>query len=533
MNKLTKNNYLYSLLLILFMAALPAWAAPQKNIFDVMEYRVEGNTVLPLGKIEEAIYPFLGEAKSIEDVELARTALEKTYHDAGYLTVLVNIPEQEVDEGFVKLAVVEGRVEKLRVVDAKFTSLAALKERVAEFSEGNIPNFTEVQKQMVGVNSTQDRKVSPVLRPGKSPGKVEVDLKVQDKLPLHGGLELNNRYSANTTETRLGGSLRYDNLWQRDHSLGLSFQVTPEKLDETKVLSATYLIPMNGDFLALYGVVSRSDISAIGDVNVTGNGDIVGLRYIHPLPAVDNFTHSMTLGIDYKNFKESTVALGADSFNTPISYLPFTLGYDATYVDGARSNTQLNLSFNFSLRGLADSNVECLPDVFVNEFDCKRFGAKPNFAYVRAELKHTQKIYKDWTVYASVGGQLSDQPLISSEQFAIGGLDSGRGYLESTALGDSGLNVTLELRTPPLAKYLSDKIGDFYGLVFFDAGHVKVIDALPSQTESFNLSSAGFGLHLKGWHGLFGEVEFAKALRTVGQVEEGDTRVHFRMGYDW
>jgi hemolysin activation/secretion protein len=533
MNNLMTYKRMCLLILVLIQPVLPARAAPEKNIFDVMEYRVEGNTVLPLGKIEEAVYPHLGEAKSIDDVELARTALEKAYHEAGYLTVLVNIPEQEVDEGFVKLAVVEGSVEKLRVVDAKFNSLAALKERVPEFSEGKIPNFTEVQKQIAAVNGTQDRRVAPVLRPGKSPGKVEVDLKVQDKLPLHGGLELNNRYSANTTETRLSGSLRYDNLWQKDHSLGLSFQVTPEKLDETKVLSATYLIPRNGDFLALYGVISRSDISAIGDVNVIGNGDIVGLRYIHPLPAVDNFTHSMTLGVDYKDFKESTIALGSDSFNTPISYLPFMLGYDATYDDGAGGSTQLNLGLNFSLRGLADGNVECLPDVFLNEFDCKRFGAQPNFAYLRADLKHTQNVYKGWKVYASVGGQLSDQPLISSEQYALGGLDSGRGYLESTALGDSGINVTLELRTPPLQKYLSDKIGDLHGLAFFDAGHVSVKDALASQTDTFNLASVGLGLHLKGWNGFFGEMEFAKALRAAGQVEDGDTRVHFRMGYDW
>jgi hemolysin activation/secretion protein len=532
MKTLTLYLERYSLFCLLFLSLAPAWAAAEKNLFDVMEYRIEGNTVLPLGKIEEAVYPFLGEAKSIDDVELARSALEKSYHDAGYLTVLVNIPEQEVNEGFVKLTVTEGRVEKLRVVDAQYNSLNAIKARVAEFKEGNIPNFTEAQKQISAVNGTQDRRVSPVLRPGKSPGKVEVDLKVQDKLPLHGGLELNNRYSPNTTKTRLSGSLRYDNLWQKDHSLSLGFQVTPEDTDETKVLSATYLIPRNGDFWALYGVISRSDISAIGDVNVVGNGDILGLRYIHPLPAVDTFTHSMTFGVDYKDFKESTLALGADSFNTPISYLPFTVGYDATY-DAESSTTQLNLGLNFSLRGLADSNVECLEGVSANEFECKRFGAKPNYVFARAGIKHTQRLYKDWKLFVSAEGQLSDQPLISNEQFAIGGLDTGRGYLESAALGDTGANVTVELRTPSVAKYLSDKIGDLHGLVFVDAGHVRVIDPLPNQIESFNLASVGVGMHLKGWYGFFGEVEYAKALRSVGSVEDGDTRVHFRVGHDW
>jgi hypothetical protein len=29
------------------------------------------------------------------------------------------------------------------------------------------------------------------------------------------------------------------------------------------------------------------------------------------------------------------------------------------------------------------------------------------------------------------------------------------------------------------------------------------------------------------------EVEYAKALRTAGPVNDGDTRVHFRVGHDW
>jgi hemolysin activation/secretion protein len=45
--------------------------------------------------IERAVTPYLGEAKSIKDVEAARQSLEKLYHQHGYQTVLVNIPQQE------------------------------------------------------------------------------------------------------------------------------------------------------------------------------------------------------------------------------------------------------------------------------------------------------------------------------------------------------------------------------------------------------------------------------------------------------
>ena len=540
-NKLVKCIVVNNLLLLL----LPAFAyagdsqpseikaeakqeqktAEKNPTFNIFEFKVDGNTVLPKGNIEESVYPFLGETKTIEDVEKARLALEKKYQDAGYLTVSVSIPQQEVDSGVVKLLVTEGTVERLRVTDSKYTSLAEVKSRVAEFGEGKVPHFPTAQQQLSTVNRGQNRQVTPVLRAGKSPGKVEVDLKVQDQLPLHGSLELNDKYSPNTTETRLNGSLRYENLWQKDHSIGVSFQLSPEDLNEVKVISGTYVIPrMNGDYFAAYGVISKSDIAAVGDVNVIGNGYIAGARYIHPLPLLENYYHSLTAGVDYKNFQESVNLLGSDGFKTPIAYTSFSLGYDGTY-QAQSSQTQLNIALNLAPRGLGNKE---------QEFADKRFLAQPNYAYIRADLKHTQKLPLDWSLQARLSGQVANDPLISAEQFTIGGVDSVRGYLESSALGDNGVSGTLELRTPPLMKYIkTDLFKEFYAYSFIDAGYVSIYDPLPKQDKSSDLMSVGLGVKLKATKGIFTNLDYAHALRDSGDVKSGDDRLHFRVGYEW
>ena len=540
-NKLVKCIVVNNLLLLL----LPAFAyagdsqpseikaeakqeqktAEKNPTFNIFEFKVDGNTVLPKGNIEESVYPFLGETKTIEDVEKARLALEKKYQDAGYLTVSVSIPQQEVDSGVVKLLVIEGTVERLRVTDSKYTSLAEVKSRVAEFGEGKVPHFPTAQQQLSTVNRGQNRQVTPVLRAGKSPGKVEVDLKVQDQLPLHGSLELNDKYSPNTTETRLNGSLRYENLWQKDHSIGVSFQLSPEDLNEVKVISSTYVIPrMNGDYFAAYGVISKSDIAAVGDVNVIGNGYIAGARYIHPLPLLENYYHSLTAGVDYKNFQESVNLLGSDGFKTPIAYTSFSLGYDGTY-QAQSSQTQLNIALNLAPRGLGNKE---------QEFADKRFLAQPNYAYIRADLKHTQKLPLDWSLQARLSGQVANDPLISAEQFTIGGVDSVRGYLESSALGDNGVSGTLELRTPPLMKYIkTDLFKEFYAYSFIDAGYVSIYDPLPKQDKSSDLMSVGLGVKLKATKGIFTNLDYAHALRDSGDIKSGDDRLHFRVGYEW
>ena len=508
---------------------VPAHAA-EEGRFDLFEIAVEGNSVLSTAQIEKTVYPFLGENKRIEDVEAARSALEKAYQGNGYLTVFVDIPEQKVQNGVVRLRVTEGQVERLRVTGSRYYSLGAIREKTPELAEGKVPYFPDVQKQLAAVNRGGDRRVTPVLRPGLSPGKVEVDLKVDDSLPVHGSVELNNRYSADTSHTRLLANLRYDNLWQKEHSLSIGIQTAPENTEDTSVFLANYVWPLDsGDYMAVYGLISNSDVAAVGDVNVLGDGKIAGLRYIMPLRAREGFFHTLTLGVDYKKFNDTVTLLGADSVDTPISYVPFTLGYEANLY-AAQSMTQFTSTLNFNLRGLADEEVECLPGVYLNEFACKRYKAEANYAFLRLEVKHTRQLENGWSLFGRVLGQAASGPLISNEQFSAGGVDTVRGYTESIAAGDNGLVAGIELRTPSFGKETLDEL-IFY--VFAEGASLSVQEALPGQIDQYDLLSAGLGLRFKAWGGVSGYLDLAYPFESVSQVEAGDVRTNFRLGYAW
>ncbi|MFX7712944.1 hypothetical protein ABTJ93_19625, partial [Acinetobacter baumannii] len=83
--------------------------------------------------------------------------------------------------------------------------------------EGQVPNFNVVQQQVAALSQTPERRVQPVLRPGREPGTVEAELKVSDKLPLGGSVDINNAAAAGTAALRSAVNLHYDNLFQRDH----------------------------------------------------------------------------------------------------------------------------------------------------------------------------------------------------------------------------------------------------------------------------------------------------------------------------
>jgi hemolysin activation/secretion protein len=102
-------------------ASVPAPAAQvQSPTFDVMNYVVEGNSLLSDEAVENAVTPYLGPDKTFKDIEAARAALEKAYQDAGFLSVVVSLPPQRVDGGDIRLQVVEAPVEKLRITGSQY-----------------------------------------------------------------------------------------------------------------------------------------------------------------------------------------------------------------------------------------------------------------------------------------------------------------------------------------------------------------------------------------------------------------------------
>lgn len=507
----------------------PTQAREQEATFDVFEYRVEGATVLPVTVVEQAVYPHLGEKKTLADVEKAREALEKAYHGAGYLTVLASIPQQKVDGGVVTLAVTEASVERLRVVDSQYSSLGAVKAAAPALAEGTVPNFNDMQKELAALNRSSDRKITPVMRPGVTPGTVEIDLKVQDQLPFHGNVDVNNYYSQDTSPTRLEASLRWDNLWQKQHGLGLTFQTAPEAPDESRVFALNYTVPLDsGNYLAFYAVKSDSDVAAVGTLNVVGNGEIAGARYIVPLRGRDGFFHTATLGVDYKSVDQEVALIGGGGFQTPITYMPFTLGWDGTWLGqgylGQGRISKFGVAFNFNFRGSVDDE---------QEFADKRFEGRASYAYLRGVFSHEESWANDMQLALRGGWQLASRPLVSNEQFIIGGVHTVRGYLEAAALGDDGFQLTLEARTPNYAKHLSNSLDDLRLLAFVDGGYVSIQQPLDSQEPDFTLAGTGIGLRFNGWGGVTGAFDWAVALQDLGEVERGDSQGYFRLGYEW
>ena len=499
--------------------------APAAGLY-IREYRVAGVVQLSPREIGEAVYPFLGPGRTEQDVEAARAALEEIYRGKGFQAVTVEVPEQSGRGGVITLKAVESKVGRLRVKGSRYFSLAEIKRKAPSIAEGKVPNFNEITRDIVALNTLPDRRVTPVLRPGVEPGTVDIDLNVKDSFPLHGSVELNNRSSANTTELRLNASVSYHNLWQLGHSVGLSFQVAPQNPDDAKVISGYYLarfpdLPWLS--LMLQGTKQDSNVSTLGGIAVAGRGEVLGARAIITLPPAKDFYHSVSLGLDYKHFEEN-VLFGSTETQSPITYYPLSAIYSASWATTGKL-TELNAGVVFHLRGTGSEQVE---------FDNKRYNADGSFFYLRGDLSHERDLPGGFQLYGKVQGQASAQPLLNSEQFSGGGLGTARGYLESEVVGDSALFGTLELHSPSLSKLVGDKlINEWRVYVFGDAGALWLNDPLPEQEKRFEIASYGVGSRVRLLQHFNGSIDAGLPLISQGTTASNDLRLTFRLWADF
>ncbi|MFZ4695509.1 MAG: ShlB/FhaC/HecB family hemolysin secretion/activation protein [Verrucomicrobiia bacterium] len=460
--------------------------------FFIKEFRVEGARRLPRLAVEKAVYPFLGPYRTLEDVEKARTALERAFQERGYQTVGVVVLPQRVEGGVIAMKVVEGKVGRLRVKGSRYFDLDQVKEEVPSLAEGNVPEFERLSQELAGVNRWPDRRVTPSLVEGREFGTVDAIMNVKDTFPLHGSVEVNNRYSPDTTSLRVNTALSYQNLWQLGHTVGLSYQISPQDFNQVQSFSAYYLVPVpevNWLSVMLLGSKQNSTVSTLGTVNTLGAGESLGARAMLALPGRKGFYHSSSLGFDYRYTSQDT-QLGSvtdTGLRTSVTYFPWNASYSATWL-GNNNATEFNGGVTFHARGMGSDTAR---------FDARRHGADANFIYFRGDLSHTRDLPEGFQYFVKAQWQIADRPLISNEQFSGGGLDTARGYLESVVTGDNAIFGTMEVRSPSFGGWLWKQINEWRAFAFTDAGRLALKNPLPEEISHFDMASWGVGTRIR------------------------------------
>ncbi|HME71552.1 MAG TPA: POTRA domain-containing protein [Myxococcota bacterium] len=493
--------------------------------FKISEFEVVGNTLLSPSRVDKVLEPYIGEGKKISDVQAARDALQKAYDDDGFLTVAVTIPQQTIEAGRVHLQVVEARLGAVNIQNdgVHWFSDESIRELTPSLYPGAMLRREDLEKDMTAANANPDRKVRPVLKSGAEPGTVDLDLIVDDQMPLHGTVTLNNDHTPGSPEYRLINELRYGNLWGLEHEFSVFYEFSPiGSFNDVQIVGGSYHAPMPWSarqslfYYVVYSNTTNGLVTAPG-LNALGNGVNMGLRYQVQLPTFglpEGFTHQISFGVDRKDVN-NTVASTTEGITTPITYLPFSIDYTGTW-SGDQAYAALRLGGSFNRTGLIPGDTK-------ENFQANRGGVNPsnpvtgNYGIGSFSLDYTLRIpallqtvaaghliplpkpdrsfADDWTFNVRTHGQVATQPLIATEELTAGGVDSVRGYLQSELFADNGIDAQFEIRAPTLHNFFGGYAKEnAQFVVFYDAAVLYTLDPGEGQVPKENIEGYGVGV---------------------------------------
>lgn len=496
--------------------------AAADEAIEIAEFRVLGNTVLPVRVVEAAVYSHMGPGRSFKDIEAARADLESAYHNAGYGTVFVDIPEQKVEDGIVRLRATEGKLHAVHVVGPKYFSARQIRAGIPAATVATVPSVPALQAQLSAVNAeTPDRNVVPVLKAGPEPGTVDLDLNVEDHLPLHLSAELNNQYSSDTKPLRAIVSADYSNLFGRLDDLSVQYQTSPQDRKNVGVLALSYAHRIDdGGHVAFSYIDSSSNVATVGALDVLGKGHMFGLHFDDPLVARPGLLETFSIGFDYKRFDQTVNAGLGTTIPSPVSYGLLSAGYQGTSIGSSRVWTW-DTSVDLIIRGIGSSPAN---------FDDKCFDCRQNESMLRGTGSLIQQLGAGFSAVLKAATQLAVDPVLSNEQFVLGGVSSVRGYYEAEDLGDLGYRGTLELHAPNLFGTSSAHARPY---VFADAGKLRYLAPLPGQPAAVRLVSVGAGVDFEWTKLLTGSLVWARAADAGSATKADSSRVLFSVKSTW
>jgi hemolysin activation/secretion protein len=449
-------------------------------------------------------------------------ALQQAYRRHGYGVVLVQLPEQELAQGLVRVKVIEPRVGRVAVEGNQVFSTANIRASLPALKEGATPNIRDVSASLKVANTNPAKQITLALQAAEQPEQVDAVVRVAEDKPWRIGLAANNTGNADIGRTRLSTLYQHANLWGLDHVASLQYITSAEKPSKLSVFGAGYHVPLYAlgdslDFFASHSDVNSGTLTAgVLPLQVSGKGTVLGARYNHHLPQWGDLSSTLIYGIDWRTYKND-IDLSGLQLGGEVTVHPLSLGYAGQWALPA-AVLGLQLTGLQNIPGGSNGRSE--------DFARQRAGASASYRILRYGAGYSRRLADDWQLRLQFNGQATRSALVSGEQFGAGGASSVRGFQEREVAGDKGQFASVEIQTPNWCPAMAAVVVQCRALAFVDAASVSRNKALPGEEQRTSISSAGLGLRFAMDRRASLQVDYAHVLDGGGLRAAGDSRVH-------
>ena len=468
---------------------------PVKKALDELTFvlngiDIDGDKVFDEAETDKSFAKYLGKKTSLSELNEAVENLEDRYRQAGYFLSKAYIPPQKLENGILRVVVVEGYINKINVEGGTPSMQSIVKENLNPLVDKKPLDLPSVEKALLVLNSFPGYSVSSVLRQGSAPNSSEIFVTIQ-QLPNNYLVSINNN-SSNAVGVWAGSAnATLNHILGRDNQLTLGYtgSIGLDRLDDFKklnLLTAKYAEPIGSSGLvASVGVmqsISRPGAS-LAPLEIQTNSNNVNFRLSYPLYKA--YGNSLTVDSGITLNRSKTTTLG-----NPLTFDKSTV-YDLNFV---WSNNQflngsniINVTFS---KGLPGGN-----SLEAGDPTASVVGFNPEFSKVSFNWVRIQPLTRSWSVQMGLSGQYTSDNLLIGDTIVFGGATIGRGFDNGVIAGDKGLGGYFELRKD-LPYQLPSATSALQSFGFYDYGAVSMNAnaTTGANSSSSYIKSYGFGL---------------------------------------
>ena len=454
-------------------------------------------------ELEKVVQGYTSREATFGELEQAADKVAQYLKGKGYLLAKAYLPQQDILDGMIRIAVLVGKNEGGSKAEGSPTRL---KESVVErimnqaVKAGEPVRMADLERGILLVNDLPGVTAATSLSAGSTPGTTRVTVKTNQGPLMTGSATFDNFGNRFTGSERLIGAININNPSGYGDLITLNGVQAGEPVFDTDggkmyMWKAGWQVPIGYSGLK-FGVAYTYLGYRIGEelepTDSSGTAKTWTLNASYPL--VRGREYNLYANISYEHRALLNLLAGSTSSDKRIN--AGTAGIQGDVTDSLWGGGYSAYGLQLTGGGLDLGNWPV-------DLDIDQQTRKTNGSYWKLFYNGSrqQNLGEGYSIYGAFSGQFASKGLDSSEQITLGGPTGVRAYPSGEATGDQGALLSAELRKDFAGTTL---LGHWQAVAFYDFGWVQQHKNLwdnwngddPGIRNSYSINGAGAGLNL-------------------------------------
>ncbi|WP_050468487.1 ShlB/FhaC/HecB family hemolysin secretion/activation protein [Herbaspirillum chlorophenolicum] len=418
------------------LGATPPPADIGQEKFAVSGFRIEGAVAFSPDILAQLLQDLIGPERSLATLNEATARITCFYREHGYLLARAYLPAQRLDQGLVRLLVLEGRLGEIRLHNESRMDSATLRQRLDRIGLGLPLAGTRLERELLLINDLPGVAVRSALTPGSSVGSTDLEVQVADERNVEGEVSLDNHGNRYTGAVHANAALALNN------PLGIGDQLQFNAISSGSGFNygrLAYQLPLGAAGATLnvsYAAMAYRVGSDFSRLDASGSARLGSAVLAYPLVRSRRLNVGLQLRLETKRFNDR-IGLIDSRRNKRIDAATTAVTVDSS--DGWLGGGQSRALLGVTLGRLQLPATEVADDQIGHRTEGR-------FSYGSLQATRLQALGSQWEGLLQLSAQYAAGNLDSAQKFSMGGPYAVRASPSGEAPADDAVMLNVELR---------------------------------------------------------------------------------------